>query len=100
MGDPFSTHVPIETSLIVPREGGRRWYKHDTYLKIQQIYIRLYLKFYKPSLNKYIIYKLCITEIRVQLEERSYNYQKCALGGEILSKHLAPQPPIPRHHGG
>ena len=35
-GDPFSTHGPIETTLEVTREGGRRWYKHDEYLKIKQ----------------------------------------------------------------
>ena len=67
---PFSAHVPIETTPIVPREGEHRWYKHDRNAKIQQIFIRLYLKFYKPSLNKYIIYKLCTTETRVQLEKR------------------------------
>ena len=25
-------HGPIETTLEVPREGGRRWYKHDVIL--------------------------------------------------------------------
>ena len=73
---PFSAHVPIETTPIVSLEGERRWYKHDTELKIQQIYIRLYLKFYKPSLNKYIIYKLYNTEVRVQLEERGLQLPK------------------------
>ena len=53
-------------------------------LKIRLIYIGLHLKFYNPSLNNFIIYKLCITEIRVHPEERAYNYQKRALGDPYL----------------
>ena len=34
------------------------------------IYIRLYLEFYNPSLNTYIVYKLYNTEIKVRIEER------------------------------
>ena len=34
------------------------------------IYIRLYLNFYKSSLNAYIVYKLYNTEIKVRIEER------------------------------
>ena len=63
------------------------------------IYIRLYLKFYKPSLNTYIVYKLYNTEIKVQIEGRAYYYQKYTLG-RSLTKRLAPQPPIPLHPGG
>jgi hypothetical protein len=45
-------------------------------LNIQQIYIELDLKFYKPSLNKYIIHKLFNTEILVRLEERGLQLPK------------------------
>ena len=34
------------------------------------IYIRLYLEFYNPRLNTYIVYKLYNTEINVRIEER------------------------------
>jgi len=68
-------------------------------LKIRLIYIGLHLKFYNPSLNNFKIYKLCITEIRVHLEEMAYNYQKRALG-RSLSNHLAPQLPNPQRPGG
>ena len=40
------------------------------------IYIRLDLKFYKPSLNTYITYKFYNTENKVRIEERIYNYQR------------------------
>ena len=63
------------------------------------IYIRLYLEFYNPKLNTYIVYKLYNTEIRVRIEEMAYNYQKYTLG-RSLTKRLAPQPPIPLHPGG
>ena len=49
------------------------------------LYIRFYLKFYKPSLNTYIVYKLYNTDIRVRIEKRTYNYQKCTLGRSLIS---------------
>ena len=57
------------------------------------LYIRLYLKFYKPNLNTYIVYKLYNTEIKVRIEERVYNYQK-RTPRRSLTMCLAPQPPI------
>ena len=48
-------------------------------LNIRQLNIELDLKFYKPSLNKYIIHKLCNAEILVHLEERAYNFPKVCL---------------------
>ena len=45
-------------------------------LNIQQLYIEIDLKFYKPSLNKYIIHKLYNTEILVRLEERGLQLPK------------------------
>ena len=40
------------------------------------IYIRLYLEFYNPRLNTYIVYKFYNTEIKVRIEEKIYNYQR------------------------
>ena len=34
------------------------------------LYIRLYLEFYNPRLNTYIVYKLYNTEIKVRIAER------------------------------
>ena len=58
------------------------------------MYIRLDFEFFEQSLSTYTVYKLYNTEIRVRVEERAYNYQKCNLG-RSLTKHPAPQPPIP-----
>ena len=57
------------------------------------LYIRLYLEFYKPCLNTYIVYKLYNTEIKVRREEMVYNYQK-STPRRSLNKRLAPQPHI------
>ena len=53
--DPFSTHGPIETTPVVPREGGRRWYRHDKILENTTTRHKVIHNFYKPSENTIVL---------------------------------------------